>query len=91
MAGLKEEISRTRSEIETTEQLLQVMFKDRSVNLGRLIETNRKLKELAAYLTGLEFQSKRENSVGQMTAGDVQGSRSSTVIVRRYSTPPQHL
>jgi hypothetical protein len=70
MEGLKEEISRTRSEIETTEQLLQVMFKDRSVNLGRLIETNRKLKELAAYLTGLEFQSNRENSAGQINPSE---------------------
>ena len=70
MDGLKEEISRTRSEIETTEQQLQVMFKDRSVNLGRLIETNRKLKELAAYLTGLEFQSNREDSVGQINPSE---------------------
>ena len=70
MDGLKKEISRTRSEIETTEQQLQVMFKDRTVNLGRLIETNRKLKELTAYLTGLEFQSNREVSVGQFNQSE---------------------
>ena len=71
MDGLKKEISRTRSEIETTEQQLQVMFKDRTVNLGRLIETNRKLKELTAYLTGLEFQSNREVSVGQFNQSEI--------------------
>jgi hypothetical protein len=70
MDGLKKEISRTRSEIESTEQQLQVMFKDRSVNLGRLIETNRKLKELTAYLTGLEFQTNREDSLAQISASE---------------------
>ena len=56
MDRLRAEISRTRSEIETTQRQLEGMAQDRSVNLGTLIETNRKLKELAAYLTGLEFE-----------------------------------
>lgn len=65
MEGLKAEISRTKSDIQTTEQQLARMIKDRSVNLGRLIETNRKLKEMIAYLSGLEFQSNPEDSIKQ--------------------------
>jgi hypothetical protein len=66
MDGLKEEISRTKSEIQTTEQQLARMIKDRSVNLGRLIETNRKLKEMIAYLSGLEFQSNRKDLIKEI-------------------------
>ena len=57
MDVLTTEISRTKSQIETTKQELDTMVKDFSVPLWKLIETNRTLKELAAYLKGLECQS----------------------------------
>jgi hypothetical protein len=59
MDELKTEIRRIKSQIETTEQQLAEMVKDYSVPLWKLIETKRNLKELAAYLQGLEYQSSK--------------------------------
>jgi hypothetical protein len=59
MDELKTEIRRIKSQIETTEQHLADMVKDYSVPLWKLIETKRNLKELAAYLQGLEYQSSK--------------------------------
>ena len=59
MDELKTEIRRIKSQIETTEQQLADMVKDYSVPLWKLIETKRNLKELAAYLQGLEYQSSK--------------------------------
>ena len=62
MDELKTEISRIKFQIETTEQQLADMVKDYSVPLWRLIETKRNLKELAAYLQGLEYQNSKNGS-----------------------------
>jgi hypothetical protein len=59
MDEVKTEISRIKFQIETTEQQLADMVKDYSVPLWKLIETKRNLKELAAYLQGLEYQSSK--------------------------------
>ena len=60
MDEVKAEISRIKFQIETTEQQLADMVKDYSVPLWRLIETKRNLKELAAYLQGLEYQTSKD-------------------------------
>jgi predicted nucleic acid-binding Zn-ribbon protein len=57
MKQLKEEITRTKSQIETTRQQLDGMLNDHSIPLWKPIETNRSLKELVAYLKGLEYQT----------------------------------
>ena len=57
MDKLKTEIGRTKSQIETTQRQLDGMLKDYSVPLWQPIEANRNLKELTAYLKGLECQT----------------------------------
>jgi hypothetical protein len=57
MDRLKTEIGRTKSQIETTQRQLDTMVKDHSVPLWQPIEANRNLKELTAYLKGLECQT----------------------------------
>jgi hypothetical protein len=57
MDRLKTEISRTKTEIETIQRQLDGMLKDYSVPIWQPIETNRSLKELTAYLKGLECQT----------------------------------
>ena len=57
MDRLKAEIGRTKSQIETTQQQLDTMLQDYSVPLWQPIEANRNLKELTAYLKGLECQT----------------------------------
>ena len=64
MPGLRSEIQRTRSQIQTTKQELEKMVPDYAVPLSKLIETNSRLEELAAYLRGLECQS-RNNVIGR--------------------------
>ena len=59
MDELKTEIRRIKSQIETIEHQLADMVKDYSVPLWKLIEAKRNLKELAAYLQGLEYQSSK--------------------------------
>jgi len=62
MNALQTEICRTKSEIENVEQQLASMVKDYTVPLWRLIETKRILKELSAYLRGLEYQTATKDS-----------------------------
>jgi hypothetical protein len=62
MNALQTEICRTKSEIESTEQQLADMVKDHTVPLWRLIETKRNLKELSAYLRGLQYQTSTDDS-----------------------------
>ena len=57
MDRLKTEISRTKSQLETTQQQLDSMLNDYSVPVWMPVEANRRLKELAAYLRGLEYQT----------------------------------
>jgi hypothetical protein len=57
MDELKKEIYRTKSEIEATQELLDRMIQDNKTPLWKLIETNRALKDLGAYLKGLECQT----------------------------------
>jgi hypothetical protein len=57
MNALQTEICRTKFEIERLEQQLSNMVKDHMVPLWRIIETKRNLKELTAYLRGLQFQT----------------------------------
>jgi hypothetical protein len=57
MDGLKEEIHRTKSEIQATQELLDGMIQDNKTPLWKFIETNRALKDLGAYLKGLECQT----------------------------------
>jgi len=62
MNALQTEISRTKSEIESTEQQLADLAKDYTVPLWRLIEKKRNLKELNAYLRGLQYQTSTDDS-----------------------------
>jgi len=57
MDRLKTEITRTKSQLETTQHQLDSMLNDYSVPVWMPVEANRRLKELAAYLRGLEYQT----------------------------------
>jgi hypothetical protein len=63
MNALQTEICRTKSRIETIEQQLANMVTDYSVPLWKLIETKRSLKELTAYLKGLEYQTTDDSRI----------------------------
>jgi len=63
MKRLTAEIQRTRAQIDGMQQELDGMMKDYSVPLGSLIETQRRLRELIAYLNGLEYAFQMETSV----------------------------
>jgi hypothetical protein len=54
---LKAEIDQTKSQIQVAQRQLDAMLKDYSVPMWKPIETNRTLKELMAYLKGLECQT----------------------------------
>jgi hypothetical protein len=63
MDALKTEIHRTKREIEETQEQLDDMIKDYSVPIWKLIETNRALKDLIAYLKGLQCQTSDNESL----------------------------
>ena len=67
MERLKTEIGRTKDQIETTQRQLDGMMKDHSVPIWQPIETNRNLKELTAYLKGLECQTEFLNMGATVT------------------------
>src|SRR5262245_35388809 len=69
MNRLKSEICRTKSQIETAQQELDGMLKDHAVPIGKPIETNRNLKELVAYLKGLECQTQYVDIETTVTVG----------------------
>ena len=63
MNALQTEICRTKSQIEIIERQLANMVTDYSVPLWKLIETKRNLKELNAYLKGLEYQTTDDSRI----------------------------
>jgi hypothetical protein len=57
MDCLQTEIARTKSQIERTQQQLDGMVNDFSVPLWKPVQANARLKDLVAYLRGLEYQT----------------------------------